>query len=82
MNGESITQLLASNFYPQPNSQGYNFQMHFCDSSTPTCGKPTGFVVDTGTPSSVPEPSSLLLLGAGLTATGLFRARHRTNIQK
>jgi hypothetical protein len=71
--GQSISQLLASNFYPQPNSQGFNFEMHFCDSSSPTCGSPTGFVVDAGTPGvPVSEPSAMLLLGSGLSGAGLW----------
>lgn len=73
VNGQSITQLLASNFYPQPNSQGFNFEMHFCDSSSPTCSSPTGFVVDTGTPGvPVPEPGFLFLFGSGLSGAGLW----------
>lgn len=69
VNGQTINQLRASNFYPQPNAQNFNFEMHFCDSSSPSCNAPTGFVVDSGTPGpppSIPEPSSLALMGTGI----------------
>lgn len=69
VNGQTINQLRASNFYPQPNAQNFNFEMHFCDSSSPSCNAPTGFVVDSGTPGpppSIPEPGSLALMGTGI----------------
>jgi hypothetical protein len=61
-NGSNYSGLTAANFYPQPNSDGWNFEMHFCDGSGPSCTAPTGFVVDTGTPTEAPEPASAALL--------------------
>jgi len=78
-NGANYSSLMASNFYPQPNSEGWNFEMHFCDGSGPNCGQPTGFVVDTGTPTPVPEPGSLALLATGVTALpAIFYFRRRS----
>lgn len=67
--------LMASNFYPQPNAQGYNFEVHFCYGGSYSCGNPTGFATDSSQP--VPEPASLALLGGGLLGLGGITRRRK-----
>src|SRR6185369_7207670 len=58
----------------EANSTGAHFAIHIA----PTNGNPTGFAADGGTP-SVPEPTTMVLLGTGLVsiAAGL-RKRFKT----
>jgi len=59
----------------EANSSGAHFAIHIA----PTNGNPTGFAADTGTPSEVPEPTSMLLLGTGLATLGAgLRKRFKT----
>jgi hypothetical protein len=59
----------------EANSSGAHFAIHIA----PTNGNPTGFAADTGTPSEVPEPASMLLLGTGLATLGAgLRKRFKT----
>jgi hypothetical protein len=59
----------------EANSSGAHFAIHIA----PTNGNPTGFAADTGTPSEVPEPASMLLLGTGLATLGTgLRKRFKT----
>jgi hypothetical protein len=57
----------------EANSTGAHFAIHIA----PTNGNPTGFAADTGTPSEVPEPATMMLLGTGLigVAAGLRKRR-------
>lgn len=75
--GANVSTLLASNFYPQPNKDGWNFELHFCDGNGPSCTAPTGFVVDTGTPTVTPEPASMTLFFTGLAGAGPWLLRRR-----
>lgn len=59
----------------EASSSGAHFAIHIAPSS----GAPTGFAGDTGTPSEVPEPTSMLLLGSGLiTLAAGLRKRYKT----
>jgi hypothetical protein len=58
----------------EASSSGAHFAVHIA----PTNGNPTGFAGDTATPTNVPEPASLLLLGSGLiTVAARLRRRRR-----
>ena len=57
----------------EANANGAHFAIHVA----PTNGNPTGFAADSGT--SVPEPTSMLLLGSGLiTLAAGLRRRFKT----
>jgi hypothetical protein len=72
--GANFSTLTAADLY-QPNSNGSHYEMHFCDGSGPACTAPTGFVVDSGTPTTtVPEPSTIVLLSSGILGL-VFRRR-------
>lgn len=72
----NFSTLQAANFYPQPNAQGYNFEVHFCYGGSYSCGNPTGFATDST--QQVPEPASIAFLGGGLLGLGgLMRRRKR-----
>lgn len=59
----------------EANGSGAHFAVHIA----PTNGNPTGFAADSGTPSEVPEPTSMLLLGTGLATLGAgLRKRFRS----
>lgn len=60
----------------EASSSGSHFAVHIA----PTNGNPTGFAGDEGTPTEVPEPTSLLLLGSGLvTVAAGLRRRYKRN---